>query len=110
MCHEVKYTNYKDFLKKYFASNEVVTYFENKQYKEALYLLSMIDYVCTSHNLPVPKEYDYIRNHKLDKLWVSESVYLILKSGIENITELLKNAEPLFLMHNILEAEIDNVA
>ena len=109
ICHELKDLDYLSFLKKYLSNNYVLELFKENKLPEALYLLSLIDYLCIKNNLPVPVEYQDVRNKKLDKLYVSKSNYLLLKSRLIKITDLFKESMDIFLSHNILEAEIENV-
>lgn len=109
VCHELKEIKYQKFLQKHLLNNSVKEYFDNNKKTEALYLLSMIDYLCTSNSLPIPKEYDEIRRYKLKKLYVPKSVYLLLKSKTINVTKLFNESIDVFLKHNIMEANIYDV-
>lgn len=109
VCHELVDLDYKMFLKKHLANNSVEKYYKEKKYLESLYLLSMIDYLCITHNLPIVKEYSEIREHKMEKLYVSKSVYLLLKNKITKITDLYSESIDTFMQHNIMEANIYDV-
>ena len=106
VCHELKALGTKDFLKKHISNNSIFKYFDADAKIESLYLLSLIDYLCEENGLPLIKEYDAIRQYKLDKLYVSKSVYLLLKSKTAKISSLYREAIPSFLNHNILEANV----
>lgn len=109
VCHELKELDYKDFLKKHLNNKTVKKYFDNDNKLEALYILSLIDYLCLSHNLPLIKEYDEIRQYKMNKLYVSESIYLLLRTKRIKLSSLYKEAIPSFMNHNIMEANIYDV-
>jgi len=109
VCHELKEIDYKEFLKKHIINNTVLKYFKNDMKLEALYILSLIDYLCLAHELPLIKEYDEIRSYKLDRLYVPKSVYLLLKTKRVKISTLYNESIPAFLDHNILEANIYDV-
>lgn len=109
VCHELKDLDYKDFLIKHLKSDTVTYYFKENRYLESLYLLSMIDYLCKIHNIPLAKQYNEIREYKLDKLYVSKSVYLMLKTKTVKITDLYNESIDTFLKHNIMEADIDYI-
>lgn len=109
ICHELKELQYKRFLQKHLLNNSVEKYFNEDKKAEALYLLSMIDYLCASNNLPAPQEYSQIRRCKLKRMLVSKSVYLLLKSRSITISQLCRESIGTFLKHNILEADIDGI-
>ena len=109
ICHELADLDYKLFLKKYLTNNVVEEYFKEKKYLESLYLLSMIDYLCITHNLPVAKQYSKIREYKMEKLYVPKSVYLLLKNKMSKITDLYNESIDIFMQHNIMEANIYDV-
>ena len=106
VSHELVELSDINFLKKHLSNNTVFRYFKNNKLVEAVYLLSTIDYICTNHNLPLAKEYDEVRKLKMKKLYVSKSVYYLLKSKKEKISDLYKESIPSFLEHNILEANL----
>lgn len=110
ICHELKYLNYKKFLIKYLKEDSVFEYYQNKQYLESIYLLSMIDYLCESHNLPLVKDYDEIRQYKFDKVYIPKSLYYQLLTRTIKISDIYQEFISTFLSHNIVEAEIEKVA
>ena len=69
----------------------------------------MIDYLCRINNLPKPTKYNELRNKKMEKVCVSESLYLMLDNKLAKISDVYKASIPEFLEHNIVEAEIENV-
>ena len=109
ICHELKNLGDLDFLKKYLINNEIVKLYKDKEYPKSLYLLSLVDYLSKENNIPLASEYDEIRNKRLNKIYVSKSLYLLLKSRIVKVSDVLKECLHDFLKHNIVEAEIRNV-
>ena len=109
VCHELSDLDYKAFLKKHLSNNTVEKYYKENKVLESLYLLSMIDYLCQSHNIPLVKQYNYLRECKLDKLYVPKSIYLLLKSKSAKISELYNNSINEFINHNIMEANIYDI-
>lgn len=109
ICHELHSKQYKAFLKHYLMTDEIERLFEDKKYKQALYLVSMIDYLCETNDLPIPTKYNEIRNYKLDKFCVSESLYRLMQTKQIQFSSIYKDSIPTFRDHNIIEAEIDNV-
>ena len=109
IAHELRSLEYKEFLKKYLTNDEVEILFTNKKQKEALYLVALIDYLCQSHNLPIPTKYNSIRNYKLDSFCVSESLYRLMETKQILFSTIYKESIPSFREHNIIEAEIENV-
>lgn len=98
------------FLKKYLTNNEVEDNFKNKKYECSLYLLSLIDYLCIRNNLPLVKNYECIREYKLDKIVVPESVFILFSYKKAKVSQIYKECIPIFKQHNIIEAKIDDVA
>lgn len=110
VCHELVELGDVEFLKKHLKEDSVRYYFDEEMLFESLYLLSMIDYLCKKNNLPIPNEYDDIRQFKLEKLYVPQSVYLLLKTKSIKMSSLYSEAIDTFLLHNILEADIYETA
>ena len=75
----------------------------------ALYLLSLLDYLFFKNNKSLLKKYDDLRKKKLDKIYVSKSIYLLLKTKHITITSIYKECIKEFLNHNIVEADIYDV-
>lgn len=109
VCHELKNLGDIAFLRKYLASNEIVELYRNKNYKEALYLLSLIDYLSKENNIPLVKEFDEIRNKKLNKIYVSKSLYYLIKGKVVKVSDVFKECIATFIKHNIIESDIKNV-
>ena len=109
LCHELRRLKMKKFLLKYLSNDDVINYNRDKEYEKALYIVSMIDYLCRINNLPKPTKFNEIRNKKLEKVCVSESLYLLLKYKIEKFSDIYKSSNPEFLEHNIMEGDIENV-
>lgn len=83
--------------------------FENKEYKESLYLVSLINYLCEIHNLPIPSKYNEIRNHKLNCFHVSESLYRLMETKQIKFSTIYNESISTFRNHNIIEANIEKV-
>lgn len=81
-----------------------------KDYLKALYLLSLIDYLCEKSNHPKEEKYKELREIKLKKVYVSKSLYLLLFTKKIKITEIFKECLKPFMVHNIMEAHIEDVA
>ena len=109
ICHELHSIKYKAFIKHYLTTDEIERTFEDKKYKQALYLVAMIDYLCETHNLPIPTKYNEIRNYKLDSFCVSESLYRLMQTKQIQFSSIYRDSISTFRDHNIIEAEIDNV-
>ena len=99
----------EDFIKRMATTDVINNYYQNKKYKEALYLLALLDYLSKKNSLPLLKQYDYLRDYKLDKVYVSKSLYLLLAYKSTTVTSIYKECIKEFLKYNIVEAEIDNV-
>ena len=99
----------EDFIKRMAATDVINNYYQHNKYKEALYLLALLDYLSKKNSLPLLKQYDYLRDYKLDKVYVSKSLYLLLAYRSTTVTSIYKECIKEFLKYNIVEAEIDNV-
>lgn len=106
ILHEYKSMRYDSFRKKYKKDPNVL--FDNKEYDKSLYLVTLLDEICHNHNQKVDKEYNEIRQRKLDKLLVPSSIYIKLSLNKVDVAVLLKNASKTFLKKNILEVDIFN--
>ena len=109
VCHELKSLKDKQFLIKYLSNNKVKEYYQNNDFLKAIYLISIIDFVCKRNNLPLVSQFNEIRKLKLDKLYVPESLFLLLKSNQITVSQIIKESNNIFLKHNIVESEIENV-
>ena len=99
----------EDFIKRMATTDVINNFYQNNKYKEALYLLALLDYLSKKNSLPLLKQYDYLRDYKLDKVYVSKSLYLLLAYKSTTITSIYKECIKEFLKYNIVEAEIDKV-
>ena len=99
----------KAFIKEIKDSHVIDAYYQNQNYLEALYLLSLIDYLCAKKDIPLLKQYDELREFKLNKLYVSKSIYLLLATKHINLTSISKECVKEFLTHNIVEADLNGV-
>ena len=97
------------FINRIVSENMIDNYYQKQEYTKALYLLSLVDYLSTKSNEPYLEKYDYLRDFKLNKLYVSKSIYLLLKMKHLTVTDIFKDCPRDFLKHNIVEAEIENV-
>ena len=88
-----------------------MNYYQKHWYEEALYSLALTDYISEMNDIPLAKEYDFLRNKKLKKKLYSRDTNLISKlnknNKVKNIAT--KKAIPTFLKYNIVETSIENV-
>lgn len=110
-CHHVKDLGDIDFIIETLESDEIRKLYERRWYREALYLLAMIDYLSRLNNLPICTNYNDIRSKKLEKLHFPAGIVVsYAATGDESIKEkALANAIPEFLQFNIVESEVRNV-
>lgn len=106
---QLKNNNEDTFINEIVNSNVIDDYFNNQQQLKALYLLSLIDYLTLKKHAPLLKQFEYLRNYKLDKLYVSKSTYLLLAMKMTTITSIYKECIKEFLKRNIAEADINDV-
>lgn len=105
----LKKTDESSFITSVIESKEIENYFFKKEYLESLYLLSLVDYLSNKNSIPLPQKYEQIKSYKCEKIYVSKSIYLLLKLKQIKVTDIYKTAIKEFLKHNIVEAEIDKV-
>ena len=106
---QLKRADEKTFISDLVSSEEIEKLFSDKEYAKALYLLSLLDYLSIKNNMELEDKYERIRLTRLDKLYVSKSIYLLLLTKTIKISEVFRESIKAFLDHNIVEAEIDNV-
>ena len=106
----LKKTDESSFITSVIESKVIENYFFGKKYLEALYLLSLVDYLCAKNSIPRLNQYDIFREYKFEKIYVSKSIYILLTLKQIKVTDIYKAAIKEFLKHNIVEAEIDKVA
>ena len=109
VCQELRNLGHKAFLLQHLKQRTPLEYYKKGLLKESLYMLSMCDYLCLEHHLPLAKEFDQLRSYKLDRLYCSKSIVLLLLSRGAKIADLYNASIQEFLKHNIMEAEIDRV-
>ncbi len=110
-CHQVKDMGDIPYVIQLLQSNQIRKLYEKKWYPEALYLLAMLDYLSRENNIPICKNYNDIRNAKLQKLLYPSSVTILCKTMKSDAPkeDCLRLAIPEFLRFNIVECEVRNV-
>ena len=104
-CHMLVEKNDYAVLLYVIENNLVEKYWKKTQVAESLYLLSLIDYLSDKNNIPRVKDYDEIRNHKLDKILFPKEDVLLSKINKQKL-EIPEDAIPQFLEHNIVEVNV----
>ena len=111
VCHRLKELGDIDFILDTLQRDEIRMYYQRKWYPESLYLLAMLDYVSRLNDVPLCKEYDDLRNAKLDHPVYPASV--LAMDAVNNDTQAkedsMRAAIPEFLKYNIIESEVRNV-
>jgi transcriptional regulator with XRE-family HTH domain len=112
ICHYVKDMGDIDFLISVIKSDMVLHYLDKHWYREALYLLAMVDYLCRDNNLPLHEDFAELRYIKLsDPIYPSGVLILCDIMNSDEPKEIsMQEAIPEFLRHNIVESEVRNVA
>lgn len=111
VCHLVKDKGDFDFLLDIINSNEIRKLYNQNWIKEALYLLSMVDYLSRINDIPLCSDYNDIRCIKMSNPIYPRDVLLMdeIQKTDENKKHAWDNAIPEFLEHNIVEGDIRNV-
>ena len=111
VCHQVKDMGDLDFIINTLETDGIRKYFDKKWYPESLYLLAMVDYLSRENGLPLSREHDDIRAHKLAELLFPLSV-VIADTATRNSrwkNESIRDAIPEFIRFNIVESEVRDV-
>ena len=111
VCHKLKELTDINFVIDVLESNQIRRYYEKKWYPECFYLLATLDYISRINNIPICKDYNDIRRHKLKQtIYPSSITAMYLTSNDENIKkEAYQNSIPEYRKYNIVESEIRNV-
>lgn len=111
ICHKVKDMGDLDFVIQTLETDQIRKYFNKQWYPESLYLLAMVDYLSRQNDLPLCREYDDIRAHKLAEPLFPLSI-VMAEAATKNSRwkrESMRDAIPEFMRFNIVESEIRNV-
>ena len=65
ICHQLKYLGDIEFIRNIITNNTINNYYKKLWYEEALYTLAMLDYVSKRNNIPLAREYNFLRQKKL---------------------------------------------
>lgn len=111
VCHHVKAMGDMDFIIETLEKDEVRTLYNRQWYREAMYLLGMLDYLSNENDLPICENYNDIRSQKLERTQYPTGVILSwVATGDDSVKkEALEKAIPEFLRFNIVESEVRNV-
>ena len=110
ICHKLKEMGDKNFLKYIYKNNIILDYYYKSWYKETYYTLALTDYISKENNLPIAKEYNFLRTKKLDKKIYPRDVNIISKLDNNKIkTNANEKAISEFLKYNIVETNVRDV-
>jgi len=111
ICHEVYQLGQLDFVVKVLESDKIEQLYRKKEYRKSLYLLSMVDYLSRINNLPYCNKYSDIRKTKLKTIYYPLGIKIKyhLTKDHNILKQAKKNAIPEFLIHNIVESEIEKI-
>jgi len=112
ICHVLNSMGDLPFLIAILKKDVIRFCYQNNILLECYYLLGMIDYLCRLNELPLDGSYDDIRQYKFNEPVFPEGVDFLCYIHKNNMAreEYLKKAIPEFLMFNIVESDIRNVA
>ena len=110
-CQKLKRMGDIPFVIELLQSHLIREYYDDQWYPEALYLLSMLDYLSRENGIPVCTDYNDLRKAKLSDILFPAGVIALAKAtgNDQYYDEALNNSIPEFLKHNIVESEIRNV-
>lgn len=108
ISHAIKSKTQIRFLLEILQSNLIEKYWEENRKVQALYLLSMVDYISRLNNVPVCTKYKKLREARIEPMIIPLSFRLqAAVSDIEMID--YTNCIPEFLAHGIVEGDVFNV-
>lgn len=110
VCHRLKTLGDIDFILDTLQRDEIRAYYRRNWYPESLYLLAMLDYISRLNDVPLCKEYDDLRNARLDHTIYPASVLAMCaaREDTQAQEKARKEAIPEFLRFNIIENEVRN--
>jgi len=111
VCHMVKNLGDMGFIIEILESDKIRKYYQRQWYRESLYLLAMVDYLCRVNDLPACAEYSDIRATRLEKPIYPAGIITmsVLAKSDQPKIESLKKSIPEFIRFNIVESEIRDV-
>lgn len=111
VCHRVKALGDIEFVIEMLETDSVRNYYKRKWYPECFYMLAMLDYLSRVNDIPLCKEYDDLRQYKLQ-----EPIYpasLVIADSVTKDKKLKEKAYeesiPEFKRFNIVENEVRNI-
>lgn len=112
VCHMVKDNGDLNYIITTLEEDTVHQLYDKGWYRECLYVLSMLDYLCRVNDLPLCANYDDLRCKRLPEPYYPRSV--LVHAAVmhdESIKEeACHNAIPEFMRANIVEGEVRNIA
>lgn len=111
VCHKLKEMTDINFIIDVLESNQIRVYYERKWYPECFYLLATLDYISRINSIPICKEYNDIRQHKLEDIVYPSSIIAMysVKQDESIKNEAYLNSIPEYRKYNIVESDIRNV-
>ena len=111
VCHRVKEEGDIPFIIEVLESGKKQKRYEASQYREALYLLAMVDYLSRLNDLPLCADYKDIRSKKLEKPVYPSSVLALAKAEQDEriMEKSMEESIPEFRRFNIAESEVRDV-
>jgi plasmid maintenance system antidote protein VapI len=112
VCHRLKELGDISFIIDVLEKDEIIELYRRKWYPESLYLLAMLDYISRINNVPWNDQYDSLRSQKLkDVLYPSSVLALAAVMKDQQVLSDSRSASIAeFMRHNIVEAEVRDVA
>ena len=101
VCHEVKRKGDLGFIGYMIKSDDIMFNWENERKEQAMYLLSMLDYLSNINGIPLAVKYNNIRKYRIDPPIVPLSVKMSDIMPDDCIKE--------FREHGIIEGDIRDV-
>lgn len=111
VLHDLKQMGNSAFINEIVRRREIDGYYKNGDIPKALYLLALVDYICTLTNHPIyEKRYNQLGKLRLDKPCFVGSDIIRYDSIEEAEKSLGKAVIPEFAKYNIIETNIQDVA
>ena len=108
--HRIKEEGELSFLQSTYKNDDIRYYWNQNDDLKALYLLAMVDYLSRIHNLPLVKNYDDLRNYKMENPVLPFDVALLdsLNNNNDASKKAIDNSIAEFMNYNIVEGDIYN--
>lgn len=107
--HRLKHEGDKAFILDVVRNMVPFYYYRKRQFAPCLYLVALTDYVCRENDVKLFEGFEVFRSMKLKDTILPADAVMMKLLGMEPDPDLVKNAIPEFVRHNIIEGNVRDV-